>query len=328
MNFFITGSNGFIGYSLVKRLSAEGHQIKCLVRSPERFLELSLLPGTIPVIGDISDKTALDEGVRDAEIVFHMVGYTKPWSKDKMLPYRINVEGTKAMIDASLNAGVRRFVFTSSAAVIGPSFQGNEVDEFTVRTTPFFNDYESTKAEAEKVACSYTGKGMEIVIVNPTRVYGPGPENESNAVTRMLRLYEKGSWRLMPGDGNKIGNYVYVDDVVNGHILAAMNGRSGERYILGGENLTFQELFEKMAIVTGHKRLMIKIPLSAMTFIAGIMEFQTRITGIPPMITTPWVKKYLSHWSISSIHAIHDLGYTITPFVEGAAETLKWIHRK
>lgn len=328
MNFFITGSNGFLGYSLVKRLSAEGHQIKCLVRSPERFSELSLLPGTIPVFGDLSDKAALDNGARDTEIVFHMAAYAKPWSKDKMLPSRINVEGTKAMLDASLNAGVRRFVLTSSAAVIGPSAQGTEVDEFTVRTAPFFNDYESTKAEAEKVAFSYAGNGMDIVIVNPSRVYGPGPENESNAVTRMLRLYEKGRWRLMPGDGNKIGNYVYVDDVVSGHILAAMKGRSGERYILGGENLTFRELFERMAIVTGHRRLMIRIPLPVMTFIAGIMELQTRVTGIPPMITTPWVKKYLSHWSLSSGHAIQDIGYTITPFVEGAAMTLKWIHRK
>lgn len=327
MNFFVTGSNGFIGYSLVQRLSAEGHQIKCLVRSPERFAALSRLPGTEPVIGDLTDIKALTEGVRGAEIVFHLAAFARPWSKDKGLPRKINVDGTRAILDASLNAGVRRFVFTSSAAVIGPSPSGEAADETTIRTIPFFNEYESTKSEAEKVVLSYAGKGLDVVIVNPSRVYGPGPENESNAVTRMLRLYARGRWRVIPGDGTRVGNYVYIGDVVNGHILAAMRGRTGERYILGGEDLTFSELFEKMALVTGKRRRMIYMPLPLMIFVARVMEFQTKVTGIPPLITAQWVKKYLSHWSLSSEHAMSELGYTFTLFAAGAAETLNWIKK-
>ena len=322
---FVTGSNGFIGQKLTEQLSSAGHTVRCMVRSPGKFSSLSRLPGVTPVVGDLDSEEALATGVRGCDTVFHMAAYAKPWSKDKTLPERINVRGTENILKASARAGVKRFVLTSSAAVIGPSPGTDPIDESFPRTVPFFNEYEETKAAAEELARSYSRDGMECVIVNPSRVYGPGPVNESNAVTKMIRQYSRGTWRIIPGDGTCVGNYVLVDDVARGHILAALHGKPGHRYLLGGENLTFDQFFDTLAAITGRRRRMIRLPVSYMIAGARLMEWQTSVTGIPPLITAPWVKKYLNHWSLSSGKAATDLGYTTVSFAEGAGLTLQWL---
>ncbi len=322
---FVTGSNGFIGQRLTEQLSSAGHSVRCLVRSPEKFGSLSHLPGVTPVIGDLDSSDALATGVKGCDTVFHMAAYAKPWSKDKGLPHRINVKGTENILKAAFSAGVKRFVFTSSAAVIGPSPGTEPISESFPRTVPFFNEYEETKAAAEEIVRSYSRDGMECVIVNPSRVYGPGPVNESNAVTKMIRQYSRGTWRIIPGDGTCVGNYVLVDDVAKGHILAAMHGTPGQRYLLGGQNLTFDQFFETLSMLTGRRRRMIRLPVSYMIAAARILEWQTSFTGIPPLITAPWVKKYLNHWSLSSGKAYDDLGYQPVSFAVGAKLTLEWL---
>lgn len=167
MNCFLTGSNGFIGTRLVEELSAGGHTVRCLVRSPDRFSKLSGLPGVTPVIGDLDAVNVIEAAARGCDTVFHMAAFAKPWSKDKSLPYRVNVTGTENVLRAAARAGVRRFVFTSSAAVIGPSPGVNPIDEDFPRTVPFFNEYEENKAVAEGIVRSFNRDGMECVIVNP-----------------------------------------------------------------------------------------------------------------------------------------------------------------
>lgn len=325
MNCLVTGANGFIGQRLCERLSLEGHSVRCLVRSEEKFRPLSHLDGVTPVIGNLDDEEAIREGVKDCDTVFHLAAYAKPWSKDKSLSYRINVTGTENLLRIALQGGVKRFVFTSSAAVIGPSPGVDPIDEDYPRDVPFFNEYEETKAAAEDIVRSYCRDGMETVIVNPPRLYGPGPLNPSNSITKMIKNYSMGRWRIIPGDGSCVGNYVLVDDVVRGHILAALKGKPGHRYALGGENLTFTQFFETLAEVTGRKRVLVCFPIWLMTAIAVVMEGQASITGIPPLITAPWVRKYLNHWSLSSKKAMTDLGYNCTPFREGARITLEWL---
>lgn len=325
MHCFLTGANGFIGLRLAERLSAEGHSVRCLVRSPEKYIPLSHLAGLTAVTGDLDDIAVLEVGVNGCDTVFHLAAYAKPWSKDKNLSHRVNVIGTENLLKASLKGGVKRFVFTSSAAVIGPSPDETPIDENFARIVPFFNEYEETKAAAEKLVTDYCRDGMETVIVNPPRVYGPGPVNESNSLTKMIKLYSQGRWRIIPGDGDCVGSYVLVDDVVSGHLLAALRGRPGQRYALGGENLTFRQFFEILAEVTGKRRWLVHLPVWLMVAVARVMEGQASITGIPPIITAPWVKKYLNHWSLSSQKAITELGYHITPFREGAKITLDWL---
>ncbi|MDF1559872.1 MAG: SDR family oxidoreductase [Bacteroidales bacterium] len=325
MNCFLTGANGFIGLRLAERLALEGHGVRCLVRSPEKFSSLSHLPGVTAVTGDLDDISALQEGVSGCDTVFHLAAYAKPWSSDKGLPYRVNVTGTENLLKACLVAGVKRLVFTSSAAVIGPSPGIEPIDEDFPRTVPRFNEYEETKAEAEELVRSYNRDGLETVTVNPTRVYGPGVLSESNSVTLMIKLYARGKWHIIPGDGKCIGNYVIVDDVVNGHILAALHGHPGHRYALGGDNLTFDQFFKTLTEVTGKRPWLIHLPVWLMITIAKILEWQASVTGIPPLITAPWVRKYLNHWSLSSAKAAADLGYSYSSFREGARITLDWI---
>ena len=254
-----------------------------------------------------------------------MAALAKPWSKDKSLPFRVNVQGTENILKASQKAGVKRFVFTSSAAVIGPSPGEEPIDENFVRTVPFFNEYEKTKHLAENLVREYSRGGMETVIVNPTRVFGPGKLSKSNAVTVMIDRYSRGKWRIKPGDGSCVGNYVFIDDVVNGHILASVKGRPGESYLLGGDNLTFNRFFDMVAVAAGKRRLLVPFPVRLMIMAAAVLEWQVTLTNIPPMITVPWVKKYMNHWSLSSNKAVSELGYSITPFADGVEKTFQWL---
>lgn len=327
MKCFVTGANGFIGSRLVERLSKDGHEVICLVRSPGKF---NAIRGnhTHPVYGDLDNYAALLDGTKGCDIVFHLAAYAKPGSMKENLPYRINVHGTINLLQASLRNNVKKFIFTSSAAVLGPAMDGKNIDENSIRNTPFFNDYESSKASAEKFALQFVKNGLPVVILSPSRVFGPGPINESNSVTKIINLYQKGLWHIIPGDGTKIGNYVYIDDVIEGHLLAAENGKPGERYILGGENLTYTQFFNILSILTGKSRFLINFPAWLMIMLAKMMELQARITGVTPLITPPWIRKYLNHWSLSSEKAICQLGYKITPFKEGIIKTLTWLNYK
>ena len=325
MKCFVTGATGFIGSRLVERLSAEGHEVHCLIRSPEKLEGLHSLH-IHPVLGDLDNVSALINGTSCCDVVFHLAAYAKPWSKDKSLPYQINVQGTINLLEASLKSKIKKFIFTSSAAVFGPSPDNQLINEDMIRTFPFFNDYESTKSMAENLALEFISKGLPVIIVNPTRVFGPGPINESNSVTKIINMYQKGSWHIIPGDGTKCGNYVFIDDVIEGHLLAVEKGLAGERYILGGENLTFDQFFDRLAQITRKKCWLFHLPVWFMIMIARVMELQVHLTGIPPLITPPWIRKYLHHWKLSSVKAISQLGYKITPFNVGVAKTLDWLN--
>lgn len=325
MKCFVTGANGFIGSRLVQKLAAEGHEVYCLVRTPEKFTPLSSIR-THLILGDLDNPAALSEGSMGCDVVYHLAAFAKPWCSDASLPYKINVQGTKNLLEASLKNKVKKFILTSSAAVLGPAFNNCSIDENVIRDTPFFNDYESTKALAEQLAMEFVTRGLQVIVLNPTRVFGPGPINESNSITKIIKLYQQGWWHIIPGNGSKTGNYVYIDDVVNGHLLAAEKGQSGERYILGGENLTYRQFFSILANNTGKHRFLVRFPIWLMLLVSAMMEFQARYTGIPPLITPPWIKKYLNHWNLSSQKAINHLGYRITPFNEGVLKTLTWLN--
>jgi farnesol dehydrogenase len=327
MKYFITGVSGFIGSNLARELSMDGHTVNAIVRSPLNG-GLQDLPGIHLVHGDLFDKEVLLKAMEGCDVVFHLAALAKAWVKDPKDFYRINVEGAENVFQAARLSGVKKVVFTSTAGTMAPSPDYEPTDESTQRSLPYFNEYEVTKARAEELARDFSRHGLAVVIVNPTRVYGPGPLNASNSVTKMIDGYRKGKWRIIPGNGKKIGNYVYIDDVVHGHLLAAQNGKAGERYILGGENLTFDEFFSRLGYLTGRSHKMFHFPLSLMAASAKFMELQNLLTGIPPLITEGWVKKFLSHWSLSSDKARNELGYRITPFESGVSSTIEWLERE
>jgi len=165
------------------------------------------------------------------------------------------------------------------------------------------------------------------VILNPTRVYGPGYLSESNGVTRMIKQYMEGSWRLLPGNGLRLGNYVHVEDVVSGHLLALQKGKAGERYVLGGDNISYLELFQYTREASGIRHRLFKVPLWLMLTAAFIMKGLSVLTGRPPLIVPNLVRKFNHNWIVSSQKAHHELGYQPRSAEKGITQTVQWIQQ-
>jgi nucleoside-diphosphate-sugar epimerase len=150
--------------------------------------------------------------------------------------------------------------------------------------------------------------------------------SESNGVTRMIRNYLKGNWRYVPGNGKQSGNYVYVEDVVSGQLLAMEKGIPGHRYVLGGANLSYRQLFEMVSAVSGIRKSLTGIPLWLMLLVASLMKETARLTGRAPLIVPDLVRKFHHHWTVSSEKAISDLGYSPTPMEKAIRITVEWIN--
>lgn len=322
---FITGGTGFIGQKLAKNLADEGHEVVALIRSKNKAQDLQHERISF-VEGDLFSTDALNAGMEGCDEVYHLAAFASVWAKDDTFE-KVNINGTLNILDVAKAQGVKKTLVTSTAGVIGPAIDG-PVHEDTPRQVDFFTPYESSKYESELKIRDYVQNGQHVVIVNPTRVYGPGPLNVSNSVTKLVKQYIEGKWKFMPGDGMSTGNYVYVEDVINGHKLAMQNGRAGERYLLGGEDATYHELFDTIAQIGGKKHKLYKMPLGVMLTFGKMQLFMAENFGRQPMITPGWVRKYLYEWRVSSEKARNELGYEITPLKEGIQETVNWLRNE
>jgi len=323
MKIYITGATGFIGSNLTKRLIEEGNTVHALIRNPEKSKKINF-ENVFFKEGNLLDTNSLYQGMKGCEEVYHLAAFARPWAKQQDTYYKINVQGTLNVLIAAIKADVRKVVITSTAGVLGPSGKDLSTENSGSNNIPF-TEYEKTKILMEEKVWQLPKKQTQVVIVLPSRLYGPGELTVSNSVTKLIKLYSKGLWRLIPGNGQSIGNYVFIDDVLDGLILAMKKGKSGERYIIGGQNLSYNEFFETLGKVLGKNRFMIKIPLKIIMFISRIQLYLAELTGKPPVITPVWVKKYYHSWAISSNKAKNELGYQITPLPEGINKTLEWL---
>ncbi|HPE76162.1 MAG TPA: SDR family oxidoreductase [Draconibacterium sp.] len=324
MKCLITGATGFIGNRLAEELLKPGNEVHVLARSKQK---VSKLFGNRVTFfgGDLWETQVINEAANNCDVIFHLAAFANIWSKDKMLAYKTNVEGTKNILDAALQNKVKKVVFTSSVAILPPAEKDEKIDETAVLPEKFMTDYETTKFQAEQLCAEYCRKGLDVVIVNPSRVFGPGLLNKSNSVTILIKKYIAGNWRLIPGNGNAIGNYVYIDDVVKGHILAMERGIAGEKYILGGTNISFNGFFETISKVSGKNHRLVHLPFSIILIVSKFELFLAETTGKKPMITPPWAKKYLQNRPVSSKKAKMKLNYTVTQLDEGIRKTIEWL---
>lgn len=323
MAILITGSTGYIGSKLTAKLALQGHQVHLLCRTSPMLPQFQK-PNIKVFIGDITDAESIRPALENVEMVYHLAAYARLWAKDASVFHRFNVKGTENVLNEAKRSGVSKVVYTSTAGVIGPS-NDKPMTETDPRITGFFNLYEETKSQAEAVAMDYAKQGLNICILNPSRIYGPGLDTGSNPVTKIVELYMKEKWKLIPGSGNDIGSYPYIDDVVDGHISAMEKGRSGERYILGGVNVTFNELMSAIKKYSGIEKKLRHIPFPVLNAVSHLMLWNAKITGKYPMITPDWVAKYKYDWALNSSKAVNELGYTIRPFEEGIKETVEWV---
>jgi nucleoside-diphosphate-sugar epimerase len=319
----ITGASGYIGGVLAERLAANGHQVLALIRTlPESGNGSTCITW---VKGDLHDMPKLNEAMRGVEQVYHIAAYARPWAKDRSTFQRINVDGAENVFQAAENQGVKRVVFTSTAGVFGPCQNDQPVHEGSQPWARVYTAYDRSKIAAENLARARAAKGQETVVVNPSRVYGPGNPATINAVNKMIQLYLKGRFRFMPGNGTGVGNYVYIDDVINGHILAMEKGISGENYILGGENTSYRSFFKEVGNVNGKHFRTLSMPIGLMQISAWIMQLRANWFGTPPAITPEWIDRFEVDWKLSHQKASEVLGYQTTPLDQGINNTVHWL---
>lgn len=323
MNIFVTGTTGFIGSNLAIKLAELGHTIHALYRTSQKIYIIKH-KNIKTFKGDILDRQSLQDAMTSCDQVYHLGAFAQVWAKKTETYFRVNVEGTKNVIETAINLGLKKIVITSTAGILGPS-NGKPLTENSIRYSDFFNEYESSKFIMENLIHAYRKQDIQIVLVNPTRVYGPGLLSVSNSTTKMIKLYMAGKWHIIPGDGRRIGNYAFIDDVVDGHILAMEKGQSGDKFNLGGINTSYSDFFSILAKVSGKKRKLVKAPVPLMVYFSGLLFGMTRIFGGSPLITPKWVKKYLHDWAVSSEKAQKELGYSITPLNTGIEKTIEWL---
>lgn len=323
----ITGATGYIGGALLDRLIEEGNTVHALVRNVGNAASL---PAEAKIFeGDLFDNNALQRSMEGVEEVYHIAAYARPWAKSASVYTQLNVDAAENVFRLAAKNGVRRVVFTSTAGVFGPSLNGDPVFEDMERRAPVHTDYERSKMKAEDMIRKLVQEeGHDIVVVNPSRVYGPGKQTDSNGVTKMIKLYLSGKFRFFPGDGNSLANYVFVDDVVNGHLLAMANGIAGERYALGGENASYKAFFERLSSVSGVSRQMFPMPQGILRTGAYFMKYRAEWLGIPPLLTPEWVDRFMEHWALSTEKAQQQLGYNHVSLEKGLKRTIDWLQQQ
>lgn len=326
MKIMITGATGYIGHKLALAAANRNYIVHILVRDIQsKFLPVH--PNIVPFKGDITEKETVAEAMAGCEKVIHAAAIAKFTDKDNSVFYQVNVGGTKNVLDTALKFGIKKLVFTSTGAVLGPSGK-NPVCESDPRTIAFENDYEISKHWAEQIVKEYARKGLFAIIVAAPRVYGPGLSVNGNVFGRLIGNVLSSGLAFMPADKEVVANYAFIDDVVEGHFLAMEKGLGGEKYILGGENISYSFFFNSIRKNAGKKIQLITIPAFLLKVFSLFYMVITKLRGKETNISPKVIQRILQNRALSCDKAIKQLGYTITPFSEGIRQTILHLQNK
>ncbi len=326
MKVFITGGTGFLGLRLCERLAQAGHDVVALVRPgpPRRALTANVRRAE----GDVTDLESIVKGAAGCEAIIHSAALVKMWVPDRNTFDRVNVGGLRNILESARRVGVKKIVYTSSFIALGPT-DGRVADESQVHApTGHHNDYERTKAAADLLAREWAAEGAPLVTLYPGVVYGAGALTDGSLMTRTIHDFMK---RRIPGylgSGEQRICYAFMDDVVEGHLLALERAPLGARYILGGENATYRELYSHLSELTGVRAPRRHLPFWLMALAGRALRYQARLTGKEPFITDEVIAIYRHDWAYSSARAVAELGYRITPLAEGLRRTVDWLAAK
>jgi nucleoside-diphosphate-sugar epimerase len=323
MSVFITGGTGFIGKKLIEKLWGK-ESLHLLVRPQSNRCNLKK-EGIRFFPGDITDEHSVVEGMQGCEKVYHLAAYAKNFSFDKEAYYKINILGAIHVFESALKNNVRKVVFTSSCVSLGPSQNKVVTEKDWKERNHFYTEYEKSKYLAEVQALKFVEKGLDLVIVNPTRVYGPGELSEANSVSKIVERYIKGRFPIILNQGKEIGNYAFVEDVASGLILAMEKGKAGERYILGSENVSLKNFFALIDEILQAKHKQINISPKIAKFFGWLEEKKAYLLKKYPSITPDWVDTFLQNWAFSSEKAEKELGYKYHSLKEGLRITCDWL---
>jgi dihydroflavonol-4-reductase len=321
MKCFVTGATGFLGTHVARQLLAKGAELRLLVRPTSRTGNIDDLAAE-RFVGDLRDPESLKKGMAGCEFVFHVAADYRLWARNGRELYDSNVEGTRNVLRAVRDTGVRRVVYTSSVATMGFGNNGRITDEKTpVSLEDMIGDYKRSKFMAERLAIEAGQAGQNVVIVNPTTPIGERdikPTPTGKIVLDFMR-------RKFPAYVDTGLNLVDVVDCAEGHLLAMEKAIPGERYILGSENLTLKQILDKLAAITGLPSPRVKLPY-AMAYATGAVD--TLVTGTimkrEPRVTLDSVRMGRKKMFVSSTKAQHQLGWNPRPVEDALRRAVEW----
>jgi dihydroflavonol-4-reductase len=319
----VTGASGFVGSAVAKALAARGVQVRLLVRSTSNRRNLSDLGEHAEIAtGSLEDPPSLRAALAGCKALFHVAADYRIWVPDPDAMMRTNVEGTRSLMREALAAGVERIVYTSSVATLGLKPDRSPADEDTPsRPGDIVGPYKRSKYEAEQVVRRMTAEdGLPAVIVNPSTPVGPRDVKP----TPTGRIIVEAASGRMPAYVDTGLNLVHVDDVAAGHLLAFEHGRIGERYILGGDNLTLAEMLGEIARLAGRTPPRVRLPTAPLFPLAVVAEGVARLTGKEPFLTRDGLRMAAKLMFFSSAKAERELNYRHRPAVAGLEDALNW----
>lgn len=318
----VTGATGLIGYGIVQALAARGVPTRALVRDVERARRT--LPSAVELVrGDITEPETLAPAVRGAEVVYHAAGMPEQWQRDETVFDRVNRHGTRNVLEASLAAGVRRVVYTSTMDVFAAP-PGGTLRESEVDPAPKPTAYERSKQAAEREAERVAERGLDVVYLNPAAVYGPSPT--PTTLNGFFRRLLAGEIPVLPPGGVTLA---FIDGVVSAHLAAADVGRPGERYLLGDEYLDLSELARRTLALAGSAR---STPRVAPAWLLGAFARASaplaRAFGLTPLVAPGELSFLLWRARVDASKAQRELGFRPTPADEGIRRTLEAFERE
>lgn len=320
MKVFVTGATGFIGASLVRELLKDGYEVRALARA--RSDRRNLLGLDLEVCeGDLRDCDSLEKGLKGCEMLFHAAADYRLWTRNPSEMYEINVGGTRNVLDAALSLGLSRVVYTSSVGTLGNPGDGQPGNENTPVSFPdMVGHYKKSKFLAEREAESFIGRGLPLVIVNPSTPIGAldiKPTPTGKIIVDFLN-------RKMPAYLDTGLNIIDVEMCARGHILAAEKGRIGEKYILGNENLTLERIFAMLEEITGIAAPKVRLPYTPILLAAYVNEAFSRCTGKEPLIPLAGVQMAKKFMYFDPSKAVRELGLAQRPVLESLQKAVNW----
>ena len=318
---FVTGATGFVGSHVARVLAEQGADLRLLVRSGSDPKNIEGLKAD-RVVGDLCDPASLEKGMAGCDVVFHVAADYRLWVRDPERMYRANVEGTRAILKAALQNGVRRVVYTSSVATMGFSSNGHVADENSpVSLENMIGPYKRSKFLAEEVAIEAGHSGMDVVVVNPSTPVGERDIKPTPTGRIILDFLKK----KFPAYVDTGLNLVDVTECAHGHVAALEKGRTGERYILGGENLTLKQILDELAAITGLPSPKVRVPYVVALATGVVDEILTgRILKREPRATIDAVRMGRKKMFVSSNKAARELGWKIVPVDNALRCAVEW----
>jgi nucleoside-diphosphate-sugar epimerase len=324
MNVLLTGATGYIGHQLAIALANKNMTVHALVRN----ISSEKTPKHKNILlfeGDVCDYSSIENAIKGCQYVFHSAAYTNLKCKNVNNFYDTNVLGTENLLKASIQFQIKKVIYTSTLSVFGPSYKDVPINERQPRIVSYANDYELTKSMSEESVLAFSKKGLSCIILNVSKVYGPGLKTFSTGVNKLISMFIEKDFLAVPNKLYATSNYVYVEDVVKAHILAMESNITSGKYIIGGQNISYDGLFNMIKGLTKSKIKIIPINYNFLKASFSIINFFHALIGSVPTVTPRILDSLFVNRISTSVKAKTELKYKPTSLQKGLKETITYL---